>query len=365
MGGLVCRCFLQNDGLGVEEARKLVDKVFTYATPHNGIDLRVLGNVPGFFTRNDADNFNRDRMVGYLGLPGGTENVADLDGAFDADRFFCLVGANSKDYSAAAGWSRRVVGPMSDGLVRIANASVHDGARQAPRSFVHRSHSGHYGIVNSEEGYQNLTRFLFGDLRVDGVLEIDRITLPAEVERAWKVKNKTIRASYHFETVVSVRGHDWDLHRRIVSEESAIFRTFDDMFPRQGGRPRYPHLFSVFLSTRERVKKTRRSLGFAVHLAVLVPEYEIDNSLWFNDHFKGSDLFRETIIIQATPQPEDAAVPYKVRYGLNSRTPNKATRNVELVGSDGRYVCSIPIRSAAKKPGIVATLKLTARPWNR
>jgi hypothetical protein len=36
----------------------------------------------------------------------------------------------------------------------------------AHRAMVHRSHSGRYGIVNSEEGYQNLRRFLFGDLRI-------------------------------------------------------------------------------------------------------------------------------------------------------------------------------------------------------
>uniref|UniRef100_UPI00351A3C3A esterase/lipase family protein n=2 Tax=Pseudomonadota TaxID=1224 RepID=UPI00351A3C3A len=39
MGGLVCRCFLQNGAAGSDAARKLVDKVFTFATPHNGIEM--------------------------------------------------------------------------------------------------------------------------------------------------------------------------------------------------------------------------------------------------------------------------------------------------------------------------------------
>ena len=30
----------------------------------------------------------------------------------------------------------------------------------AARAFIHRAHSGPLGMVNSEEGYQNLTRFL-------------------------------------------------------------------------------------------------------------------------------------------------------------------------------------------------------------
>lgn len=69
MGGLVCRSFLQNEALGKAENRSAVDKVFTYATPHNGIDVKGIGNLPGFFTRNNADNFNRDRMREFLALP--------------------------------------------------------------------------------------------------------------------------------------------------------------------------------------------------------------------------------------------------------------------------------------------------------
>jgi PGAP1-like protein len=96
MGGLVIRCFLQNESVGEEAARKLVDKVFTYATPHNGIDLDILGNVPAFFTYHSADNFNRTRMRQYLGLPEGAEPVNTLNDKFQADRFFCLVGTNAK-----------------------------------------------------------------------------------------------------------------------------------------------------------------------------------------------------------------------------------------------------------------------------
>ena len=48
MGGLICRTFLQNPTIGSEESKAQVDKVFTFATPHNGIDVKVLGNLPGF-----------------------------------------------------------------------------------------------------------------------------------------------------------------------------------------------------------------------------------------------------------------------------------------------------------------------------
>src|SRR5262245_31674206 len=238
MGGLVIRCFLQNEQIGTAEARRCVDKVFTYATPHNGIEIEIIGNVPAFFSIQSVDNFNRARMCNYLGLPAGTDKVNTLNEKFDVDRFFCLIGTNAKDYTVAAGWSSRVVGSFSDGLVRLNNASVFDATgdpkrptKLAPRAYVHRSHSGYYGIVNSEEGFQNLTRFLFGDVRVDGLLEVRDITLPGELEQMRQKSGKEIRASYHFEAIARVRGVHWDLSRRVASENSTIFRKYGELFP--------------------------------------------------------------------------------------------------------------------------------------
>ncbi len=63
MGGLVIRCFLQNDAIGDPIARKCVDKVFTYATPHNGIEMEIIGNVPAFFTSAKRGQFQPDAHV--------------------------------------------------------------------------------------------------------------------------------------------------------------------------------------------------------------------------------------------------------------------------------------------------------------
>jgi hypothetical protein len=358
MGGLICRCFLQNPAVSSGETKGLVDKVFTYATPHNGIDVRVLGNVPGFFSRNNANNFNRRIMLDYLGLPKDAERADDLGGRFDPERFFSLVGTNSKDYAVAAGWSSRMVGPMSDGLVRIDNASV----RGTPRAFVHRSHSGHYGIVNSEEGYQNLTRFLFGDVRVDGVLEVQELRLPPRVARAHR-EGKEIRASYHFEAVLRVRGARYDLHRRTVDEGSAVFRTFDEMLrPPAGVEPRHPYLFSAFLSARRRTKRGAGPLVFSLDLRVLVPEYEIDGALWFGDHIEGAYLYRDTLTLEAVP-PEADGADWTMRYGYDSRTPGRATRDAEVHRTDGGRDFRVPVESATR-PGMRATLVLRARPWS-
>jgi hypothetical protein len=165
MGGLVCRCYLQNPKIpalpGSDKIkdkdiakqnmmRKGVDKLFTYATPHGGIEFRKgFGWVEGlrdFLDINNSGNFGEKKMKKFLGLKTGEKNLNTLNGKYPPERVFSLIGTDSRDYGAAGGMSRRSVGSLSDGLVQIENASV----LGSPRAFIHRSHSGHYGIVNSE-----------------------------------------------------------------------------------------------------------------------------------------------------------------------------------------------------------------------
>lgn len=344
MGGLIVRCLLQN----ISPGDKRVDKVFTYATPHGGIDLRWIGNVPKFLQVNNTENFNEKRMREYLKLPRGSE-VNSLDGKFDPERFFCLVGTNNRDY----GLQRVAVGPMSDGLVQIANAYV----QGAPRALVHRSHSGHYGIVNSEEGYQNLRRFLFGNVRADAYLNVHEITLPPAVEKERK-KGKKIEAGYHIEVVGRVRGARWDLHRRTVLEESAIF---GGSAAEMSEAERRIQVASTFLSNGAR-QGNRRGLGFSLDLGVQVPEYVVDGRWFQSDHYDGGYLFRDKINLEAEYDPQ--ADDWILRYGFDSKTPNRAARKAdsEDLGGD-RYRFSIPVRQKTK-PGIDATLEIETRLWN-
>ncbi|MGP3976270.1 esterase/lipase family protein [Streptomyces sp. 8N114] len=177
MGGLVVRCMMQkicfqpqDDGRSRLPAKDLVAKFFTYGTPHGGIDyqLDALDWVQQTFGPAGSDIFAPEKMYGYL-QPGATfgdvpprtsrfDPQTVPEEAFAAEDIFCLVGTNPKDY----GLARLTVGPKSDGLVRIDRAYV----RRAHRAYVYRSHSGSYGEVNSEEGYQNLRRFLFGPWQV-------------------------------------------------------------------------------------------------------------------------------------------------------------------------------------------------------
>lgn len=350
MGGLIARCYLQT----VAGRDHPVDKVFTYGTPHGGIDLRGIGNVPSLVKIADIDNFSEPRMRQYLRL-NAKESVTSLGGKFDASRFFCLVGTNHRDYGAAMGVAQRAVGPMSDGLVLIKNAAV-DGA---PRAFVHRAHSGHYGIVNSEEGYQNLKRFLFGNLRVETFLEVDDISLPADLEKK-RVAGKKIQASYHLEVVARVRGKRWDLHRRTVNEDSALFVPFERLLVK-----RSLHLASAFLMDAERVDMRRQGLGFSLDLGILVPEYEVDGALFLKHHFDGGYLFRDKINLEVKwPVGEKP----QLLYGFDSVTPNRTNaeaavldlrENGDLVG----YSFRVPVRQDSR-PGLSGTLVLQTAGWH-
>jgi pimeloyl-ACP methyl ester carboxylesterase len=214
MGGLVARCMIQKISQMTDEngnprirAHDLVQKFFTYATPHGGIDfdISVLDWAMEAFGPAGADIFAPDRMYGYLTkdanwgdqAPQGWDPQVIDEKIFDPKNIFCLVGTNPADY----GVPREAVGPKSDGLVKIDKAYV----RQANRAFVHRSHSGRYGEVNSEEGYQNLRRFLFGKYKIK--VDMCRVTLPdRRPDDVWQADVR-----------VAVRGLPIVLHEQLAS----------------------------------------------------------------------------------------------------------------------------------------------------
>src|SRR5690606_27270609 len=113
---------------------------------------------------------SRERMAEYLDLEELFRATGRVDwmqeDVFASERIFCMIATNRNDYEAAAGVSRTFAGHGSDGLVRITNAHLTgvkpDGSRSQPTAsaYAYRSHSGVFGIVNSEEAYQNLVRFL-------------------------------------------------------------------------------------------------------------------------------------------------------------------------------------------------------------
>ncbi|MFG0328518.1 MAG: esterase/lipase family protein [Phycisphaerales bacterium] len=394
MGGLIVRCYLQNlcrngwlDERGrvdteetarlelsdrpvdengrVDDSVHLVEKVFTYGTPHGGIEM--LGVAPpdlGGLDRWHIRNFKPKNIQRYLGLSRKSD-IRSLDGAFDPQRFFCFIGTNYRDYSAFFRMSKRVTGPTSDGLVMISNAAV----QRAPRAFAHRSHSGPFGIVNSEEGYQNLRRFFFGEWRVDARLFADEITLPLEIQREVD-RGRKVEVSYHIEAALRVRGAAYFLHERRMAHASAVFARHTEWV---NGDPEY--LFSTCLLEAARTKGNmaedgakqdeHRYLAFALDLAIVRPMYEVERRFWFDDHFEGAPILAETITFHVNPR----APKRPLRYGLSSARPVGDTNRepaMQLV-DDNRYEIDIPLgfeeiasNERKPKPGFRGRLRLTA-----
>jgi hypothetical protein len=366
MGGLVCRAFLQNPSLGKAEARMCVDKVFTYATPHNGIDIAGM-NIPSWLSANDMNNFNRKRMAGYLKLEGLFQKTDRVDWlpeeSFPSEKFFCLIGTNRGDYEAAMGLSRAFAGHGSDGLVRIENASVwgvnKTGQVSAPcaTAYAYRSHSGYFGIVNSEEAYQNLTRFLFGDIRVDIWVDVAEVQLPADIQ------GKSVNALYQFEALAAPRGKRWYLTRRTAEEDSAACRTHKELTDPSNKAGRSIYLSTVFLSNQARVKPERPSLAYSMTLGVRVPDYEIERKFWPDGHYEGGYLFRDAVVVEITP-PEGEGAEWLVRCDWQNDNRGPASHMLapkKLKG--GKLELSVPFASGTT-PGIAGRLRFVVSMWN-
>ena len=241
MGGLVCRSLLQKIYPEAGEKPEMhVSRFFTYATPHGGIQLRSglglfekLRDMIGPF---DSDTFGPDRMYSFL-TPGKTPkskaprtfDPRQPSTAFNPDKIFCAIGTNASDYETAGGLSRAAVGPQSDGLVQIEAAYVHG----AHRSYVHRCHSGRYGIVNSEEAFQSLERFLFGTIQAIVSLE-NLAKLPPAEEK-----------SYQLDLQVAVRGLPVFMNERTRAHYCPIVLNDAD---KTKGKP--VSLFTQFLNSR-------------------------------------------------------------------------------------------------------------------
>ena len=366
MGGLVCRAFLQNPGLGEDEARRSVDKVFTYATPHNGIDVAGF-NIPKWLSAADMDNFNRDNMAKYLHLENLYKETKRVDwlpeGSFPSDRFFCMIGTNRADYEVAMGLSRTFAGHGSDGLVKVENASVWGiGSNgQVPNpcatAFAYRSHSGYFGIVNSEEAYQNLTRFLFGNIRVDIWVDVDAVRLPSEIQ------GKAVNALYQFELLASPRGKRWHLTRRVAEEDSVACRSHQTLVDPNDKRARSIYLSSIFLADRTRVDQDRPSLAYGLTLGVRVPDYEVERKFWTDGHYEGGYLFRDTMIVEIT-RPQQADADWTVAFDWQSKNLGRASQSLSYKTlMNGKIQMWVPFGSDSA-PGISGKLRFVVSTWN-
>jgi hypothetical protein len=358
MGGLVCRCLIQKiyAEAGIPGDR-YVDKFFTYATPHGGI---TFGSGGGFIERMcdlvgfaQSDTFGPKRMYQYLtpNVQPDSDPPQDFDSRvmsnYPTDRVFCLVGTNSKDYDRDAGVVRTLVGANSDGLVQIKHAYV----KASHRAYVHRSHAGRYGIVNSEEGYQNLERFLFGVMKVK--TSLCRFTL--DFSRTPNGADLT----YLFEVAVSIRKLPTMMHERSIQHhcaESLNEERYRDQMTR-GGLP----LFTTFLLPSRRADQTAR---YAIRIAVHGQAFK-NGVFVFADHLERLPLWSDYLIVELRPRGAPDHVAFDALYSWLSESPEPRTKIAWTPGAGGDVAGDLTLpRNGRRALGEQAVVHVQASDWN-
>jgi hypothetical protein len=355
MGGLICRSLIQKvipekNGNPTD----YVDRLFTYGTPHGGIHFSVGGGLlerfRDRFDIGDAAIFGPDRMFQYLtpGASKGAEAPAGWSPAeipenvFPKERVFCLVGTNPEDYEAALGLSAKAVGPRSDGLVQIEHAYVPG----ANRAFVHRSHSGRYGLVNSEEGYQNLSRFLFGDLRV----RVDLVRLELEGDR---------NLTWQLDVQLAIRGLPILIHEQTAAHHCPIQLEW----PKEGGQSeRQQPLLTTFLSSSAPTPDNTGRLRYALHLRLMSAAEHEDGSFNASGHLEQMADFDDTLVVDVHPGDGGRA---RVWAEWNSKIDG-AVREWTSPDQDAKtWRSEIPVPDTAHRVlGTGAAIRLVITPWH-
>jgi hypothetical protein len=350
MGGLICRSLIQK--IYPEKGEKAVDhidKFFTYATPHGGIYFEVgsglLEELRDRFQLNNSDDFGPLRMYQYLTprvqrtdkLPDNfqLEKLQSLESVFSPNRVFSLIGTNAHDYEEGFGLARKTVGVKSDGLVQIDKAYV----AGSHRAYVHRSHGGRYGIVNSEEGYQNLQRFLFGDIQVK--LSLSNVQLK-DLEKNF----------YQMETRIALRGLPIPIYEQAIAHYCPITQELtrtDKPIP----------LFTAFLIPRNSASDNnvcRYALRLALH------SFTKQETNWLRDsHLDQVPLWSDYLITDVA----ESNSTYEARYSWNSDEKEPVNNlNPTSESSSGVYVAYVPLPERGQKVlGTKAAVRLEISRW--
>ncbi|WP_369168901.1 esterase/lipase family protein [Streptomyces sp. R28] len=359
MGGLICRCLLQK--VLPDRGRAAADcvaKFFTYGTPHGGIGFDVGGGwverIRDTLGIQGADIFGPRRMYEYLtpqdrldpdGPPGDWDArvMPTGPGALPVERVFCLVGTDPADYDVALGLSSAAVGPHSDGLVQIERAYV-PGAHQA---FVHRSHSGRYGMVNSEEGYQNLRRFLFGDTRIEASLVDYRLSGDEDV--VWQAEAR-----------LSVRGLPVVMHERLAAHWCPI-----QLDAPPDGQEASVSLATTFLNSGLR-QSTDEPMRFILQLR-LISLRERHGILRLGDHLEQTADFADTLVIDVGTPEAGPGIWAAWNSDIEGAIRDHRVAGEPRVDEDPtpeRWVAHIELpTTAGPLVGPAARIRLVATPW--
>ncbi len=369
MGGLVCRTLIQKvlPGEGQHRAEDLVHRLVTLGTPHGGIDLGRLPDaiedaVTSLLNPFDSGMFKERRMRSYLEL-GREENgtpVYDLHSVgdtFPVKRCLNIIGSDHSSYSAA----RYLTGGFSDGLVKQDRAYMVGGPKPRPsgapypvekKAFwanVHRAHSGRRGIVNSYESFENIQRFLFGNIIAEVWLETHASRTPDE---------EGIESFFDLEFTFTIRNTTTHLHRRQQDpcENALRLRELPDRIL----------LHTLFLNS---ALKTPDQVEVAYsHLALtlrVVEHRKKDGFLWDRE-YPGREIFSTALEVRVGDEdPDDPGeeVGYRTFGGAGQwqsaeRLPDAPETGAPVEGSRKVFLIHLP-----ETKGFHGSLVVRAGAW--
>jgi hypothetical protein len=352
MGGLVCRTLIQNLlPARAERPADWIHRLVTLGTPHKGIEL---GRIPDFMERFilrtanpfDANIFEEKRMRDYLKLPPACQphSLGDAKSkyAFPVKRCLCLIGSDYESYNAV----QHVTANFSDGLVKQDRAYIVAGEPDGEGKYateqkcfwanVHRAHSGRRGIVNSYESFENVHRFLFGNVKAEVFLENIQLARPSE---------KKTDYFYDLEFALSIRGAPVYLHRRQQAPcENAI------RYARRELETKTVRLHTLFMNT---ALKTSAAPYAHFKLEFRVAEHAVKKGLFWDRDYPAKTIYSEDLEVRVGDF--DMKLPgEEVQYRWLSEGGD--WRNADKAADGFR----IPLRAAGS---VTANFLIQASPW--
>ncbi|MDZ4193865.1 hypothetical protein OF113_10690 [Ectopseudomonas chengduensis] len=106
----------------------------------------------------------------------------------------------------------------------------------------------------------------------------------------------------------------------------------------------------------------RKGLAYTLTFNVRVPDYEVERKLWVNQHFEGSYLFRNSLVLEITPPSADSG--WQVSHAWQNQGVHSADHKLDgNLQNDGSLEIEVPFDSASE-PGISGRLRFLLARWN-
>jgi hypothetical protein len=273
-----------------------------------------------------------DRLV-TCDTPRGWSGSAGPGEGLPADRVLCLGDADDDPDPA--------VGAVGDGAV--GDGAVGDAVDSA---VVPRGSDGPRDLLDSEAGWQNLVRFLFGDVRVTADLVSARF--PCAGGLTWRVETRT-----------SVRGLPVVLDERTAAHSRAVPAGAGTADPADSP----VHLATAHLWTRAAGRRTRLRCVVQVRL---LSQRRGDGAPPEEDHLEGVADVDDHLVVDVEQLPGDQLVAWAT-WGSDIAVPLRAHQSTgeplpDLGKGSGTFQAEVRLPRSGAFLGHRAAVALSVRP---